>query len=124
MTLSDPIGTKRLGPIGPSLEHGRGLEVMTAMALLPDGTPVGPCGQAWWAPPTKAKKKLSKKAREKLPVADKETRDWLDVMAEARELFACEAPKTRLWFQLDRHGEPAAPTSPPATNLLVPATPG
>ena len=102
LTLTDPIGTKRLGPIGRSLERGRGLEVMTALALLPDGTPLGPCGQARWVRPTKPKKKLSKKAREKLPVEEKETRYWLDVMDEACETFAREAPATRLWFQLDR----------------------
>ena len=78
------------------------MELMTAMAVLPDGTPVGPCGQSRWVRPTGPKKKLSKKAREKWPVEDKETRFWLNVMAQAREVFTAEAPATRLWLQLDR----------------------
>ncbi len=106
--MTDPIGAKRLGPIGPSRERGRGLHLMTALALLPDGTPVGPCGQARWVRPTTIKKKLSKTQREQLPVEDKETRHWLDVIAEAKGVFSREAPSTRLWFQLDRGGDASA----------------
>jgi hypothetical protein len=102
LSLRDPVGARRLGAIGNLRSGGRGMQVMTALAVLCDGTPVGPCGQARWVRRVTRRPKLSRRARERLPVEDKETGYWIEVMAQARAVFAKEAPGTRLWFQLDR----------------------
>jgi hypothetical protein len=76
---------------------------MTAIAVAPDGTPLGIVAQEWWARKGRARRK--KKGRDRRELRSKETQYWLDTMLNTRAVFAGEAPKTVPWFQLDRGGD-------------------
>jgi hypothetical protein len=101
LNLTDPERRKGLGVVGTRSIGAQGLQVMTAIAILPDGTPAGLVGQRFWTRP----KRSTAKKNDRRPVGDKETRHWLDVMSQARQAFAAEAPSVRPWFQLDRGGD-------------------
>ena len=48
LNITDDAGTKGLGLIGARKDHAHGLQVMTAIAVEADGTPVGVCAQQYW----------------------------------------------------------------------------
>jgi hypothetical protein len=76
---------------------------MSAMAVAPDGTPLGLCGQAMWTrvePST-----VTNRKKDRRPLHEKETRYWLEVMEQTRLSFGEHAPTTWPWFQLDRGGD-------------------
>jgi len=103
LNLTDATGAKGLGAVGARAKNARGLCVMSAIAVKRDGTPVGTCGQAYWARPVRpARRRRKAKMR---PVMERETRFWLEVMAQTRAAFEAEARDTRPWFQLDRGGD-------------------
>lgn len=102
LRLVDTKGNKRLGVVGARNIGATGLQVMTAMAVSPEGFPVGLCGQETW---TRVKRSKGKKKHDTRKVASKETQHWLNVMQQVQEVFEKEAPKTRPWFQLDRAGD-------------------
>lgn len=97
LSLIDEDNRKGVGIIGQRGKGAPGLCVMSAIAVLPDGTPSGICGQEFWA-----RTEAAPKRKRSVKVEDKETQRWLDVMAQARRAFAAEAPETRPWFQADR----------------------
>jgi len=101
LKLVDEMGLKELGAVGTFSKGARGLCVMTALAVLPDGTPVGLCGQQMWARTARVQRKKTDRRR----TEDKETQRWLDVMAQARAAFAQEAPSVQPWFQVDAGGD-------------------
>jgi hypothetical protein len=101
LNLTDLAGRKDLGVVGARSIGARGLQVMTAIAVAPDGTPLGICGQRWWA----RKRRARRKKRDRRAVRSKETQYWLDTMQDVREVFAARAPSVRPWFQLDRGGD-------------------
>jgi hypothetical protein len=103
LNLADATGAKGLGAVGARAKNARGLCVMSAIAVKRDGTPVGTCGQAYWARPVRAAHRRRK--TETRPVMERETRYWLEVMAQTRAAFEAEARDTRPWFQLDRGGD-------------------
>ncbi len=102
LNLSDHAGTKNLGVVGARSIGARGLQVMTAIAVSPEGTPLGVCGQTWWARKGRARRKGKRDGRQ---LRSKETQYWLDVMLQVGGVFADDAPSTRPWFQLDRGGD-------------------
>lgn len=99
INLTDESGEKGLGDVGRSCDHARGLQVMTGIAISPDGTPLGLSGQCYWA--RKVGPKKTPEQRAKQLASEKETQRWLDVIAQTREAFSMFAPTTRPWFQLD-----------------------
>lgn len=101
LNLTDLARSKDLGVVGARSIGARGLQVMSAIAVLPDGTPAGICGQLWWA----RKGRARRKARDRRAVRSKETQYWLDTMQRVRDVFAEHAPAVRPWFQLDRGGD-------------------
>jgi Transposase DNA-binding/Transposase DDE domain len=103
LNLTDNQQQKGLGHIGSCSNGARGLKTMSALAVRRDGTPLGLCGQKYWA--REEKKKGSKRKLRKRPVKEKETQHWLDVMEQVRRVFEREAPQTKPWFQLDREGD-------------------
>lgn len=103
LTLTDREKAKGLGVVGARSIGARGLQVMTAIAVAPDGTPLGIVAQEWWARKGRARRK--KKGRDRRELRSKETQYWLDTMLNTRAVFAGEAPKTVPWFQLDRGGD-------------------
>jgi len=76
---------------------------MTAIAVGRDGTPIGICGQQYWA--RRDHVGLQRGDYDVRPVEQKETQRWLDVIEQARSGLAAEASHTRPWFQLDRGGD-------------------
>jgi len=101
LTLTDRRLAKDFGALG-SRAKGRGLKVITALAIDGDGTPIGVCDQQWWAR-QKGLKRTSKAAR-KRSVSEKETQHWLNAIAATTERFARACVGTRAWFVLDREG--------------------
>jgi hypothetical protein len=74
---------------------------MTAIALSPEGVPLGILGQALWA--RLVRSPAGKKDR-RAP-HQRESQVWLDVMHDAQQILLQEAPETVPWFQLDRGGD-------------------
>lgn len=103
LNLTDKARNKGTGVVGARYVGARGLQVMTAMAVTPNGTPLGLCGQSWWAR-TEAVKRKKTGGFDKRPLEKKETWHWVDVMNQARRAFSGEACP-RPWFQLDRGGD-------------------
>jgi len=101
LNITDLTREKDLGIVGPRWLGGTGLHVMSAIAVAPDGTPLGICGQTWWA----RKGRARRAKHDKRLVASKETQHWLTVMQQVRDVFSEQAPTTRPWFQLDRGGD-------------------
>jgi len=100
LNITDGTGTKGLGLVGAREKRSTGVQVMNAIAVAPDGTPLGLCAQEYWVRKQRSTRKSTKK--DTRPVADKETRYWLKIMDVTRKRFAADAPSTRPWFQLDR----------------------
>jgi hypothetical protein len=99
LSLADPKQTKSgLGPVGNRSKNGRGLEVMSAIAVRKDGTPLGICGQTFWAREAKKNKKSRKKRR----LQEKETRFWFTAILHTLKAFVLAKIKCIPWFQLDR----------------------
>jgi hypothetical protein len=132
-TLADPIGG--LGSVGTYASGARGIKVISAIALSPEGEPLGVCHQEQWMRPPKPKAKrrrargkrqakakqharakrlasqkkarASQKARANAtrPVDEKETQRWIDAIVATKRRFDDHAPETRCWFQIDREGD-------------------
>ncbi len=101
LNLAEHNLDKGFGSVGAHARHGRGLKVITAMAVSIDGTPMGVASQMWWARPARR----ARKHRNTRKVEQKETQHWLDAIAQTRSVFASHAPQTKCWFQLDREGD-------------------
>lgn len=100
LQFPDGTGTKGLGFIGSYKAGARGLKVLSAIAVSPDGVPLGVLGQAWWLRMAKVTKSHAKR-----DVKDKETRYWLEVPQQAQQVLETEAPGVEPWFQYDREGD-------------------
>lgn len=101
LSLADPQGKKEgLGPVGNRSKRGRGLEVMNAIAVRVDGTPLGLCGQAYWARSEQPSPKRSAR-----PLQEKETRFWFNAIQQTLEAFVLAGSCCVPWFQLDRGGD-------------------
>jgi hypothetical protein len=100
LQFPDDKATKGLGFIGTYKAGARGLKVMTAIAVSPDGVPLGVLGQAWWLRQSKAKTPHAQR-----DVNDKETRYWLEVPQQAQQVLDSAAPGVEPWFQYDREGD-------------------
>lgn len=101
LTLVDLERTKGFGPIGNRSKRGRGLKVMNAMLLNPNGITLGISSQRWWA----RSERRRRKHRDQLRPEQKETHRWIEAIGETREVMRKHAPGTRVWFQLDREGD-------------------
>ncbi|HET9625332.1 MAG TPA: IS4 family transposase, partial [Kofleriaceae bacterium] len=82
--------------------HAQGAHAMTALALTPDGVPLGVLGQVFW---TRSAKRAPVYAKDRRPIAARETGYWLTAITQACEALQRHAPTTRPWFQLDRGGD-------------------
>lgn len=103
LSLTDNNRTKGTGVVGSRRVGARGFQVMTALAVTPEGVPAGLCGQTLWARVNPSKKKKTGGVDTR-PVEQKETKHWLEVMRQVRQVFPAESgPKP--WFQLDRGGD-------------------
>jgi transposase Tn5 family protein len=104
--IKDLTGNKGLGLVGPRKAGANGIQVMSALAIAPDGTPLGLCGQSMWTrtePSTATNPK-----KDNRPLHEKETRYWFEAMEKTQASFDRYAFKTRPWYLLDRGGDAAA----------------
>src|SRR6185295_15405810 len=101
LNLTDYAHRKGFGPVGSRAEGGRGLKVLNAMVLSPEGVPIGVSSQRYWIRADRRRRMH----RDRLRPEEKETQHWLDAMKQTREVMAAHAPATRCWFQLDREGD-------------------
>jgi hypothetical protein len=100
LNLTDSSRSKDFGSIGSFERGARGLKIIDAIAVAPDGTPLGVAAMQWWARGVR-----SKVARWLLPTADKELQHWIDAVDEVSRALKRVAPETRAWFQIDREGD-------------------
>lgn len=99
LKLPDWKREKDFGAVGSTLNGARGLKVIHAYAVSPDGTPVGVLNQQWWQRPAH-KKRSDCNDR---PLAEKETRHWVQAIGQATRALVLGA--SRAWFQIDREGD-------------------
>lgn len=101
VTITDHACGKGFGSIGDRVHGARGLKMINALLVSPLGVPLGLGAQVWWQRQSDA----AKKDRARRHTQEKETQHWLDAMQQTRAAMAANAPRTRLWFQLDREGD-------------------
>jgi len=101
ITLTDQEQEKGFGSIGARKFGARGLKVISALLVSPQGVTLGLGSQIWWTRTGEAKKQRHGRRR----TEDKETQHWLEAMQQTRQTFDDNAPQTCCWFQLDREGD-------------------
>lgn len=99
ISFVDRFDVRGLGKIAGRI---RGLQVMTALAIEPDGTPVGTCATRWFSRPDHSTTWGDDDPR---PIEDRESGMWLDALDDVAKVFSNHAPTTKPWFQLDRGGD-------------------
>jgi hypothetical protein len=118
-TLTDPLGLKGFGAVGPSNREARGVHALSALGVSPDGETLGVMAQRMWMrPPPRPRRKRKRSKRErkrhqnrrkaadrKRQTEQKETQHWIDVTDATVRRCEEQAPGTRCWFQLDREGD-------------------
>jgi hypothetical protein len=98
--IVDRKRTTDLGLVGTYSNNARGLNVITALSVSPDGTPLGICAQEWWIRPAKRGKRCPSKYR---PVADRESRFIVQTIEEVARTYAGSG--TKPWAIVDRAGD-------------------
>lgn len=96
LALTNVARSRDLGSIGARNKGAQGLIVHSAMAVSPDGTPLGMAGQTWWARLDRARRRKQHNAMAG------ETRHPVELIRDTHDLFATLAPDVMPWFQLDR----------------------
>jgi hypothetical protein len=97
LSFSDLNQVRDIGKVGGPGKGGRGLIMTSALALTLEGTPIGLCGQSWWARTRPSLRKSKPK-----DAAGNELKHAVDVIQETLGRLWAQAPGTRPWFQLDR----------------------
>lgn len=97
LTLADETGAKGLGGVGAWNKGARGVQTMNALAVGPDGAPVGLCAQRMWTRLGRSQTRPNEG-----PSARSESRFWLEILDEVDQRFSQLTSGTRPWFQMDR----------------------
>jgi transposase-like protein/DDE family transposase len=100
LNLTDLARTKDFGSVGSRERGGRGLKLIDAVAVAPDGTTLGVAAMQWWA-----RDQQPSTHRRTRSVDQKELHHWLDAVDAVTTSLAAHAPSTHAWFQLDREGD-------------------
>lgn len=96
LNITDRDGVKGTGSVGARRLGSRGLLVMSAMAVSPQGVPLGVLGQIYWSRDTEENRPEAHLA----PIEEKESRFWTELMGGTNAAFA--GKEVRPWYQLDR----------------------
>lgn len=118
-TLTDPLGLKGFGAVGPSNREARGVHALSALGVSPEGETLGVMAQRMWMrPPPRPRRRRKRTKRErkrhqnrrkaacrKRRTEQKETQHWIDVIGASGRRCEEQAGATRCWFQLDREGD-------------------
>lgn len=101
LAIFDPRDIRDVGRIGNNEKGQRGLKMVNAIAVSPEGQPLGLCAQQWWA-----RKPVSERVpQEERTFWDKETSRLIRCAWEVEEAVAEAEQETQLWFQIDRAGD-------------------
>ena len=104
ISVVDREAKRDFGNVGSDAQGGRGLKVIDALAIDPEGTVVGWLGLTFWArSPTRNVPARDTHARQARPVEEKETRYWVETVRAASA--ALDERGKRGWFQIDREGD-------------------
>jgi hypothetical protein len=96
LALTDQSGRRDVGQVGNWSQHGRGLQVASALAVSLDGTPIGLCGQSYWA-------RLQRSVHlPRIYSLKTETRHSVELLQQVHAEFTQQAPDVVPWYQLDR----------------------
>ena len=90
LTVTDRSHAREIGTVGNYSKTGRGLIVVSALAVTREGTPIGLAGQKWWSRDPAAKSPKN------------ELFHTLDVIDGVIDLMREHAPKLKIWLQMDR----------------------
>jgi Transposase DNA-binding/Transposase DDE domain len=102
LSLTEHPRGRGLGAVGSLRQGRRGVHAMTALAIAPDGTTLGLCGQKYWSRTQRSK---SSGRRRRRVDEGTETRLWTDVLQMARGHLAAADAECEPWFQIDRGGD-------------------
>jgi len=102
LLLTDRERVRDVGQVGNWSSGGRGLQVTSALAVSADGTPLGVCGQSWWARKQPVTRTHQRRRTQRAFLGETEMQYTVDLLSEVQELFAQHAPAVKPWFQLDR----------------------
>lgn len=97
IALTDRAGARDVGQVGTWRQGARGLIVASALAVSPDGSPLGLCGQRFWARTERSFE--DKRTHRKV---GKETGYGVELLAQVHERFQTQSREIQPWFQLDR----------------------
>jgi Transposase DNA-binding/Transposase DDE domain len=104
ITVSDERGERDFGNVGSNAQGARGLKIIDALAVDPEGTVVGWLALTFWArDPQRKVPARNTRARGARPVQEKETQYWIDTARAA--CAALDEHGKRGWFQIDREGD-------------------
>jgi hypothetical protein len=104
ITVTDTEAKRDFGNLGSNAKGARGLKVVDALCVDPQGTVVGWLALTFWArDPKQNVPARNTHARRARPVEQKETRYWVDTIRAA--CSALDERGKRGWFQVDREGD-------------------
>jgi hypothetical protein len=99
IAVTDRKRTKGTGGIGAWSLKQRGVLALSALAMGPEGEPLGICGQNMWVREQRSRVSATKNR------GQTETRFWLDLLCSMDADFRGSAPDCTPWYQLDRGGD-------------------
>jgi hypothetical protein len=98
LSLPDANGGRGLGGVGAWKDYGRGLQVITALALDAEGVALGVAAQTWWS----RDRRSPKRRCSRINLAEKETRFMVSTAQEAGAHLTSHCPGTQVVFVQDR----------------------
>ncbi len=101
LTLTDQRESKGFGCIGTRSKGARGLKVLNALALGPQGQTIGAIAQSFWVRESATKKGYR-------PLEERESHRWHQALGESQRALAESAPHARIHILADREGDASA----------------
>jgi hypothetical protein len=102
LSVTDHKRSKGLGPAGDGKSAKRGAEVMSALAVTPQGVPMGLLAQCWWR---RSDKPSPDHGCDRRAAHERESDLWVQAIEKTLESLHQAGSQTRPWFQLDRGGD-------------------
>lgn len=100
----DPARARDFGLVGSARDGVRGVHVVSALVLSPQGVVLGVGDMRWWARGLTPHRRCRAR-RESLPLARTELGRWAEAIETTRERLQTHAPGVTPWFHLDRGGD-------------------
>jgi hypothetical protein len=100
INVVDEDGVKGFGSIGALSKGAHGLKTMNALALTPNGTPIGVADQIWWSRHTQVESQRRYRNKD-----NRESRYWRDGISRIASRYRELCPGTKLHFLADREAD-------------------